>query len=104
MSKTGKIILGVLSAWPLVYFGFFTQMIMPDILRNGFEGENVWLIIVLHLLTFALCTFLFVYYLVKAASNQELGKDKTMWILALIFLNGVAWPAYWYLNIWKKVK
>lgn len=102
MGKTGKIVLGVLSAWPLVYFGIFTQMIVPQFLVNGLDGQNVWLIVLLHFLTFALCCFLFVYYLVKAANNKDLGEQKTLWILALIFLNGVAWPVYWYLNIWKK--
>jgi hypothetical protein len=96
--------LGIVSAWPVVYFGFFTQMIAPDLLLNGFEGQNVWMIMILHFLTFLLCCFLFVYYLIKASTSKDLGDQKTLWILGLIFLNGAAWPIYWYFNIWKKVK
>ena len=104
MSKTAKIVLGVLSAWPVVYFGIFTQMLVPNLLVNGFQGGNIWPVLILHFLTFLLCCFLFVYYLVKAAGNKDLGDDKTKWILGLVFLSMAAWPVYWYFNIWKKVK
>lgn len=104
MGKTGKIILGVLSFSPILYLGIFIQHLAPTLVSQGTAWPFFWAFVATHLTMMALCFFLFIYYLVKAANNKELGEDKTMWILALIFLNGVAWPVYWYFNIWKKVK
>lgn len=104
MSKTWKIILGVLSFSPILYLGVFTQYIIPTLMRQGTAWPYFWELVATHLTMMVLCFFLFIYYLVKVVNNQELGENKTMWILGLIFLNGVAWPVYWYFNIWKKVK
>ncbi len=102
MGKTGKIILGVLSAWPVVYYGIFTQMVLPAFVSQGTAMTNFGLVLALHLLTALLCFILFVYYLVKTIKNDKLGEQKTAWVLAMIFVGPVAWPAYWYFNMWKK--
>lgn len=101
MGKIGKIILGVLSIWPILYFGFFTQVMVPRILQDGFEGPYMATFLIVHLLTLLLCAVLFFVYLLKVIRNPKLGSQRTGWILGVIFLNGVAWPVYWYLHIWK---
>lgn len=102
MGKAGKIILGILSVWPVLYFGIFTQMMIPGFVKNGVDTPNIWLIVAVHLLTALLCFILFVYYLVKTVKNDKLGDQKTAWVLAMIFVGPVAWPAYWYFFTWKK--
>lgn len=104
MNKTAKIILGVTSAWPVVYLGVFTQIIFPTLMGDGFKGDYLATIVGLHFLTFLLCAFLFFYYLIKIINDKTLGNERTLWILGTIFLNAIVWPAYWYLHIWKKIK
>lgn len=104
MGKTKAIILGVFSVWPLVYYGFFTQMILPTIVQSEDTMLTVEAYLPIHLLTILLSFILFVYYLVKVAQNKELGEQKVWWVLGLIFLHAAVWPVYWYFNIWKKIK
>lgn len=104
MGKIKTIILGVFSAWPVVYYGFFTQMILPTIVQSEDPLTAAKAYLPVHLLTLLLCFILFFYYLVKVIRNKELGEQKVWWVLGVIFLNGVAWPVYWYLYIWKKIK
>lgn len=102
MGKTKAIILGVFSVWPVVYYGFFIQMILPAILQSEDPFTTAKDYLPIHLLTILLSLFLFFYYLVKVVRNKELGEQKVWWVLGIIFLNAVAWPVYWYLHIWKK--
>ena len=102
MSKFTKIILGVLSVWPVLYYGIFTQVILPGLAEQGFSWEAMKGMLLPHLATVLLCMVLFFYYLVKVLRNKELGENRTWWILGIIFLNAAAWPVYLYLYIWKK--
>lgn len=104
MSKTWKVLLGILSISPALYLGIFTSHIVPTLVREGTEWPYLWLFLAAHFSMMVLCFFLLIYYLVHAAKNTALGDQKVWWILGLIFLNGAAWPVYWYFNIWKKVK
>lgn len=104
MGKIRAAVLGVLSAWPVLYYGYFSQVVLPSIVQSEDIVATTKAYLPLHLLTFLLCFFLFIYYLIKVLANKELGEEKKWWILGTIFLNGLVWPVYWYLHIWKKTK
>lgn len=104
MGKIRAAVLGVLSAWPVLYYGYFTQVVLPSIVQSEDIVATSKAYLPLHLLTILLCMFLFIYYFVKVISNASLGENKKWWILGVMFLNAGAWPVYWYLYIWKKAK
>lgn len=104
MSKAKAVILGIFTVWPIIYLGYYFYYIIPWVLDNGLIWEQIKIWLLIHGLTALLCLVLFFYYLVHVLRNKALKKDRTMWILLTIFLNALAWPVYWYLYIWKKIK
>lgn len=104
-SRTKDLVLGVLSIWPLAYYGIVVQMIIPILVRiegfDNFLGVHYFV----YYLSLFLCIGLFFYYFIRVFFfSQYLGERKKWWILAMLLAGPFAWPVFWHLYIWKRTK
>ena len=112
MQKPAKILLGVVSLWPMVYMflfiGFFFLAVLfgPGPAETGSGVQPAFALFVgVHLLTMVLILALTVFYIVDIFRNDRVEKDKkALWAIVIFFGNAIAMPIYWYLNIWKEAK
>lgn|SRR5574338_165546 len=118
MSKSSKIILGILSFLPFVFLlgyfvwfiGLFIHMMgaagsgnaYPGEMPDHFLGNMIWMIILMALM--AIFTFgLFIYYVVHVVNNKTIdSSERLVWILVFIFANMMGFPIYWYMRIWRE--
>ena len=109
MKKSNKIILGILTTWPILYmfifmgyifFSFFLSInssnpndIMPDF----------FIIFILHFFTIFMSMGLLIYYVINIFKNDRVKSDqKALWAIILFVGNMIAMPVYFYLFIWKE--
>jgi len=115
LSRMQKILLGIATAWPVVYIFGFIAFIFGFIAfaggRDGggemnplFAGGFVVLFLV-HLVTIFLIMALTVFYIIHAVKNTKLDTNmRVIWIVLFFFGGLVANPIYWYLQIWREPK
>lgn len=107
MSDFTKKLLGILTAWPFVYFVLFILFVIGLIATQPGDlgpigGLAFLLLMLVHFLTIALIIGLQIYYIVNVFKNERIGKDqRVLWVLVLFFGGLFAMPIYWYLNIWR---
>lgn len=110
MSKTVKLLLGLVTIWPFAYMILFFITIVSMMFflgPGGGERESgpplaIALIFPLHLLTMLVIMALTVFYMVNVFRNDRVVKDqKVLWAVVLFLGNLIAMPIYWYLYIWK---
>ena len=108
MSKTIKLLLGLITLWPFAYMIlFFITIISTILFTRGVGPETgppplIALILPLHILTMLVIMALTVFYMVNVFRNERVGKDlKVLWAVVLFLGNVIAMPIYWYLYIWK---
>jgi len=114
MKKTGKILLGIASLWPITYMVIFFSFFIFNFLRimsgstTGNHGNlPSWtiLIFILHMVTMLWIFVLLVIYIIDVFKNDKVDKDKkALWAIVLFFGNMIAMPIYWYLYIWREPK
>ncbi len=114
LSKTQKILLGVLSGWPLVYIFVFMAFIFAMIAMsagnpgggsdlNPLFGGGFVIFFVVHMVTILLSLALTVFYIVHVVKNTKLDSNmRIMWIVLFFFGGMIAQPVYWYLQVWKE--
>ena len=114
MSRSSKIILGILSFLPFLLllfymgavFNFVLEMIQishqtekPDavFMWTRMAGVIIWAI-VLGFLTLGLK----IYYIIHAINNKLIDQtEKIVWVLVFIFFGIVGYPAYWVSRVWN---
>ncbi len=108
MSKTIKLLLGLVTIWPFAYLIlFFITIFSLVFFSRGAETAGgppplIALIFPLHLLTMLVIMALTVFYMVNVFRNERVVKDqKVLWAVVLFLGNVLAMPIYWYLYIWK---
>lgn len=108
MQKSGKLLLGIATLWPIVYFFLFfivvfaTVLLRPEPGAGGGPPPLIALILPLHLLTMLLIAGLTIFYIVDVFRNKRVDKDKkALWAIVIFLGNMIGMPIYWYLNIWK---
>jgi hypothetical protein len=93
MKRDKKILLGMLTAWPLLYIILFTVAFIT----MSFD----YLLFVAHGLTMLLTLGLLIYYVMHVFKQDLPEGEKVKWAI-LLFVGGLlAMPIYWYLKIWK---
>ena len=109
MSKTIKLLLGLITLWPFTYvILFFLTIASLIFFSSGAEPgvgppPAIALIFPLHLLTMLIIAALTVFYIVNVFRNDRVEKDKkVLWAVVLFMENVIAMPVYWYLYIWKE--
>jgi hypothetical protein len=106
MSKTLKVLLGLVTLWPAAYIILFFAFVFSTIVSGGGNPVNppleFILIFVLHLFTMLVIAALTVFYIVNVFRNQRVEKDKkALWAVVLFMGSVIAMPVYWYLYFWK---
>jgi hypothetical protein len=104
LSKPQKILLGILSIWPLVYIVFF---VICCFVMNGHTISHISfnIIFVLHVLTMFLILAMIIFNIVHVLRTIKPPDDSRIsWVIALLFGNMITNPVYWYLHIWREQK
>jgi hypothetical protein len=108
IKKRTKVLLGVLTAWPIVYTVFFIVTLISFILTGfkepGTDGMPPMLkvIIALHILTMLVIIGLAVFYIVFIFKTDYVEESKkTFWVVVIFIGNMIAMPIFWYLYIWR---
>ena len=93
MKKTGKILLGIASLWPITYMVIFFSFFIFNFLRimsgstTGNHGNlPSWtiLIFILHMVTMLWIFVLLVIYIIDVFKNDKVDKDKkALWAIVL---------------------
>lgn len=107
MQKTGKLLLGAATLWPIVYlFVFFITIFSTIFFMPGPEKGPpplIAIILPLHLLTMLLIMGLTIFYIVNVFRNPRVEKDqKALWAIVIFLGNMIGMPIYWYLYVWKE--
>lgn len=115
MTKSGKVLLGILSFLPIIllviyfvlFFGMFYNMVLQGQrleqheLPPAFIGNLVLIfafLIVLGLTSLGLKIF----YIIHSVNNKYIdSNERIVWILVFIFAGTIGFPIYWYMRIWK---
>ncbi len=106
LGKTGKVLLGLATAWPIIYicifFCFFFAVFWMD---RGGPPIGFKLIFVLHFLTMLWMVGLIACYLVYLFKTDRVAQDKkALWAVVLLLGNIGAMPVFWYLYIWRETE
>jgi len=102
LSKSRRILLGILSIWPLVYIILFIiyAMVISEITSSNIPFI---IMILLHILTILLSWALIIFYIVHALRTIKPPDDmRIIWVIILVVGNVIANPIYWYLRIWRE--
>jgi hypothetical protein len=111
MKKLKKIILGLITIWPIIYMVLFITFICALVVFPMFvetlesSGGKYFAapIFILHGLTMLIMLGLMVFYFIHAMKNEKLeGFEKVVWIIVLVMAGIVTMPIYWYVSIWKE--
>jgi hypothetical protein len=111
MKKFGKLVLGLISVWPILYMVLFIVFIcgvmMIPSMHEGSESEGPGFGMIgffaVHGFTMLLMLFLLTFYIIHTIRNPKLeGLDMLVWILILAMLGIITIPIYWYVHIWKE--
>lgn len=107
MRRHTKIAVAFLTVWPIGYGVWFLALIVPASLK-GHPGDGLPIsapvFIALHLVA-ALDVFgLYVFYMLHAWRNQELGSDRSLWLGLIFFVGLFVMPVYWVRHIWPQAE
>jgi hypothetical protein len=114
MSKRGKIYLGIVSFFPIIFFiiysiyflGMFSSVFRESVQQSGppafllgsMGQMQIWMA-----LTIVAALGLLIYYIIHVMNNRRLDStERLAWILVILLANVVSYPVYWYLKIWKR--
>ena len=110
MSKPLKIILGVVTMWPLIYILIFMTFWFYMVLGIASQAQErpsgaipSWFlaIFVMHGITMLVIFALLTIYIINVFTNDRVAKDKkALWAVVLFLGNAIAMPIYWYFYIW----
>jgi hypothetical protein len=108
MSQGKKILLGVLTIWPITYMVAFVVaaaclVVLAPPPATG--GPPVWFLVlfVFHALTMLVILGLLIIYVRHVFRTDHIAADKkALWAVVLFLGNVIAMPVYWYLYIWKE--
>ncbi|SHJ79469.1 hypothetical protein SAMN02745165_03204 [Malonomonas rubra DSM 5091] len=105
LKKPIKIIIGLLTAWPIIYFIFFMFAMFSvsdeskgNILHNNFDTFfNLHLITIL--MGWALIGF-YIWFLFK--SDRVPQEKKSLWGIVLFMGNVLAFPFFFFIYVWPE--
>lgn len=113
MSRSKKIIIGILSFLPIVliaiyfvqFYTFFLNMLdwgaydEPDPREFFRTFMPIFLMILIKVL---ISIGLLIYFLINLINNKKIDSgERIVWILTFIFVGFIAYPLYWYMRIWN---
>ncbi len=118
MSRSKKVIIGILAFLPLIsaaiFFIYFFATIFPEILRmeqqhgdvppDFFFGNMMGFIASVIILVFVQLA-LMIYFIIHTINNKRVkNEERIIWVLLFIFVSTIAYPIYWGIRIWPEEK
>lgn len=109
LGRSFKILVGVLTAWPIFYLFLFFGFVATTMLWMGGSHRRVdsgmpvafTVLMVLHLGTMLLMMALTVFYVVYLFKTDRVtGDKKVLWAVVLFLGNIIAMPGFFYLYVW----
>ncbi len=114
MSKSQKMLVGFLSALPVIllfvyfasFFGFFITVLrnihnedaLPELVL-----ERIGMIIGMAVLMGLVSLGIKIYFIILAVNNMAIdGTERLVWILIFVFAGLIGYPVYWYMRIWNE--
>jgi hypothetical protein len=100
-----RVLIGLATLWPLVYFGFFMASIglsfwLRDATRADRGVDFLKYIFPLHCFTMLVSFALMAIYVVHAFRSPHLRQDtRILWVIILFMGNLFAFPVYWWLYL-----
>ena len=116
LSKPVRLLLGVATLWPILYFVAFVGLLLfpflsamwqvePPIMRTPVPPRWLAVTFVLHFGTIILGLGLLVVSIVDVFKNDRITRDmKALWAIVLFMGGFIAMPVYWYLYFWRDPK
>ena len=113
MSRSGKILLGILTLLPFILFAgyiIYFISIFSEVFRHHVELNadpeqafaTFYPIIVFAILMALISLGLLIYYIIHAVNNKKIDStERIIWILVFLFAGMIGFPVYWYMRIWK---
>lgn len=110
MRRSGKIVVGVFTLWPIIYAVLFISFIVALVFVPSVKGSSesndinsfTVLIFLLHGLTIFTVFGLLVFYIIHIMTNTRLESvERLIWIIVIIMVGFVAMPIYWYVHVLK---
>ena len=107
LSKAQKIILGVVTIWPLMYIpifiGFIFSFIFSLSVQDNPSFPGFFLVVFpLHFLTMIVALGTLIFYLIDVYKSKKLTSDnKILWAILVLIGGSIGMVAYWYINVWK---
>ena len=110
MSKTAKVILGIITILPFIFFAIYLsyifQFVREVVLFHRTTPEDVFFQMWPAFIYIGLLVVdkigLLVYYIIHAVNNKQIDStERIVWVLVFIFFFFFGYPIYWYLRIWK---
>lgn len=112
MSKPRKIILAIVTAWPLAYMLIFMVTVIGMVTTVGSQvpgtpapGPPAWILglFAVHLVTMLLTLALTIFYGVHAYRSSRVPENRrVLWVVLNILGSFIAQLFYWYLFIWRE--
>jgi predicted permease len=110
MSRTGKILLGIITFMPFVFLAIYLSLFFQfffEILKHHTNAEDAFFQLMPSFIFIGLLLAskigLLIYYIVHALNNPRIdGTEKLVWILVFFFVGTIGFPIYWYARIWKE--
>jgi hypothetical protein len=109
LSRPIAVLIGVFTAWPIVYMFLFFAFILGSFMRMAStkEPEGVFksfqVLMAAHLGTMLIMVALLAFYIVHVFKNPALAGDKrVLWAVVLFMGNVIAMPVYWFLYVWRE--
>lgn len=118
MSRSKKVIIGILAFLPLVsaavFLIYFFATLFPEILRmeqehgdvppDFFFGNMMGFIASVIILVFVQLA-LMIYFIIHTINNKRVkNEERIIWVLLFIFVSTIAYPIYWGIRIWPEEK
>ena len=118
MSRSKKVIIGILAFLPLVsaavFMIYFFATLFPEILRmeqehgdvppEFFFGNMMGFIASVIILVFVQLA-LMIYFIIHTINNKRVkNEERIIWVLLFIFVSTIAYPIYWGIRIWPDEK
>jgi hypothetical protein len=106
MSRAGRLALGIVTCWPLVYMGVFFAIVVSSVAAGGsgrLSHHAFAALFIVHLATTLLIMGLAIFYVVHAWRNVEVD-TRALWVIVLILAAPVAMPIYWWSRLWNGVE
>ena len=104
ISRPVAAIIGIVTAWPVLYFITFMAFMLSTMSSENARMEELFgYLFVAHLLTMLVTLALLAFYVVHLFKNDSMPSDpRLLWMLVLFFGNLFAFPVYWYLYVWRR--